>query len=84
MGNGIIFTPAVLRHRSVQTFFNDTGTSDPLAFSNSTYVFRIVHLSCDPVRDQVGSPPAHRQQQRPQILEGLTRIRRRSVAFHCF
>lgn len=27
-----------------------------------TYVFWIVHLSCDPVLDKVGSPPAHRQQ----------------------
>jgi hypothetical protein len=31
-------------------------------FPFNTYVFRIVHLSCDPIRDQVGSPPAHRQQ----------------------
>ena len=43
-----------------------------------TYVFWIVHLSCDPVLDKVGSPPAHRQQ---SIQQNLTRIR--ATALHC-
>jgi hypothetical protein len=58
---GLVWTDGFGALRVSQTpIFHGSGTAPRLSLSLRYLRKRVVHLSCDPILDQVGSPPAHR------------------------